>query len=251
MKIRPRALRPMAAGACALLIVAWGPVAAQETGSIVGEVYDGLEDRPIVGAVISVHNSSAQATSDQSGTFELRGLPAGETVIRVEALGYSAVVETLWVHAGRFRRVRFELWPVAFALDELVVSARRRLSREGIDTASARAPERPDPAVATDLLREVTPGVFVLIPNGYMDSSVSVLIRGIKSVTMSSEPEIYLDGIRVTGSDRESPMPGGRALSILDQLSASDIAEIRLLRGPAASLEYPQATNGVILIRTR
>jgi len=226
-------------------------LAAQETGVVVGRVFDGLRGAAIPGAVVSVHGSDQQLETDSAGNFEFLAMPPGLTVLRAEAVGYSGVVETVSVRPMTLTRLRFDLWPVAFALEDITVAARRRLAAAGADTTRPASEERPSTYTATDLLRETAPGVFVLIPNGYLDSSASVLVRGIKSVTMSSAPVVYVDGIRVSGEVRESSMPGGRGLSILDQLSASEIAEIRLLRGPAATIEYPEATNGVILIRTK
>jgi outer membrane receptor protein involved in Fe transport len=205
---------------------------AQSGGVIVGEVLDGVNRTPIRGAVITVADVGLRAETDALGQFEFQEVPAGATLIRVDVPGYSSLI--------------------AVALDELLVTARRRgatesriepPAREGAETSSAHS--------AVDLLSETAPGVFVMVPNGYVDSRASVLVRGIKSVTMSGRPAIYVDGIRVSGGSHDSGFPGGRALSVLDQLSASEIAEIKLLRGPAATIEYPEATNGVILIRTK
>jgi hypothetical protein len=225
---------------------------AQSGGVIVGEVLDGVNRTPIRGAVITIADVGLRSETDALGQFEFQEIAAGATLIRVDAPGYSSLIETVRVQAGALLRIRFEMPPVAVALDELLVTARRRGATEsGIEPPAKEGAESSSAHSAVDLLSETAPGVFVMVPNGYVDSRASVLVRGIKSVTMSGRPAIYVDGIRVSGGSHDSGFPGGRALSVLDQLSASEIAEIRLLRGPAATIEYPEATNGVILIRTK
>ena len=68
----------------------------------------------------------------------------------------------------------------------------------------------------------------------------------------SNAPAIYLDGVRI--DDRSSALPGSRepqAFHTLELIPASEVKQIRVLRGPAASARYAGAANGVILIETR
>ncbi len=69
-----------------------------------------------------------------------------------------------------------------------------------------------------------------------------IYLRGIGSITQSVDPVVYVDGVRFVIDN---------ALEVLDRISAEDVANIRVLRGPAAAFLYPHAANGVILVETR
>ena len=105
---------------------------------------------------------------------------------------------------------------------------------------------------AADLLAQRVPGLIVDRTSGAVGGGARVLIRGVSSMSGSNAPAIYLDGIRI--DDRSAPLRGSRepqALHALELIPASEVKQIRVLRGPAAAASYGAASNGVILIETR
>ena len=63
------------------------------------------------------------------------------------------------------------------------------------------------------------------------------------SLTQSGEPLILIDGVMISRL--------GQAMEALSQISASDVESIEVLMGPSATVRYPMAANGVVLVRTR
>ena len=68
------------------------------------------------------------------------------------------------------------------------------------------------------------------------------------SFTLRGEPLILLDGVMISSGGATG---GATALDALKQIPASDVIEIEVLRGPAATARYPLAANGVVLVETR
>ena len=75
-------------------------------------------------------------------------------------------------------------------------------------------------------------------------AGLRVRLRGAKSLYTSDQPAIYLDGIRI---DAGGP---GQAIRALDQIPATSVRRIRILRGPASASRYPNSASGVILVET-
>ena len=57
--------------------------------------------------------------------------------------------------------------------------------------------------------------------------------------------------IRITPRQGASPARASTGLHVLELIPASEVERIRVLRGPSAAVEYPDATHGVILVEMR
>ena len=78
-------------------------------------------------------------------------------------------------------------------------------------------------------------------------------IRGVSSITMGSQPLIYVDGIRVDNITDGGPnLRDGPQVSSLDDFSPDEIESIEIIKGPAAATLYgTEASAGVIQIITK
>src|SRR6185295_10671881 len=79
--------------------------------------------------------------------------------------------------------------------------------------------------------------------------------RGIGTFSLSSQPLVYVDGIRVnnaTGSGLAVQAFGSGVVSRLNDFSPEEIESIEILKGPAAATLYgTEAARGVINIITK
>jgi TonB-linked SusC/RagA family outer membrane protein len=103
------------------------------------------------------------------------------------------------------------------------------------------------------LLAQRSPGLMMLPGGGNVGTGAQIRIRGATSISLTNEPIIYIDGIRVDGdSDRGPGQRGGSNVSRLNDLNPNDIATIEVIKGPAAATLYgTEASNGVIQIITK
>ena len=76
---------------------------------------------------------------------------------------------------------------------------------------------------------------------------------GLSSASLSNDPLIYIDGVRV--SERGVPLSvyvGGGSPSFLNDLNPEEIESIEIVKGPSAATLYgTQAANGVIRVTTK
>ena len=214
-------------------------VQAQDGGSIVGEVVDGASLEPIAGATVSVVSHESSDVTNDDGHFSLRDVPPGNISVRVEQLGYIAVVGEVEVRSNSVTFVQFPLSPMAFLLDELRVVADRR-EYEAVDGGSHTeiVPDESDAGRnALELLTTRVPSLTIRTDAIGGATRSEIRIRGNASVSQSNMPSIYVDGARAD-------------VEYLENLSAGDVRRIRVLRGPSAASLYPDAANGVILVET-
>ncbi len=107
------------------------------------------------------------------------------------------------------------------------------------------------PAAATlgDLLQGKLPGVTVLQLGGASGGASQIRLRGINS-THTKNPIILIDNIRVTPLGYRGER-GLHSVALLEMVNPADIARVEVLRGPAATIQYGDAADGVIRIFTR
>lgn len=99
------------------------------------------------------------------------------------------------------------------------------------------------------------PGVAINQTSG-VGSSISVIIRGAKSLTGDNQPLFVIDGVPVANSLNNLRTMGDRNNvdygNAISDLNPEDIESISVLKGPSAAALYgSRAGNGVILITTK
>ena len=166
-------------------------------------------------------------------------MPPGSISLRVEQLGYIAIVGEVEVHTNDVTFVQFPLSPMAFLLDELrVVADRPEVEVQDGGIYTEIIPDDSDSARnALELLVTRVPSLRVQTDASGGSARSEIRIRGNASVSQSNMPSIYIDGARAD-------------IVYLEDLSATEVRRIRVLRGPSAASLYPDAANGVILVET-
>ena len=227
------------ASAAVALLAAASPVLGQEGGSIVGQVVDDATMEPVVGATISVVSHELSAVTNEDGHFSLRDIPPGNISVRIEQLGYIGIVGEVEVRSNDVTFVSLPLSPMAFLLDELrVVADRHEEEVEDGGSYTEIIPDDSDSARnALELLTARVPSLTVRTDAMGGATRSEIRIRGNASVSQSNMPSIYIDGARAD-------------IVYLEDLSATEVRRIRVLRGPSAASPYPDAANGVIIVET-
>jgi hypothetical protein len=147
-----------------------GRTSAVAAAKLIGTVTD-TSGVPLSRAEVWVVAVSTMRTiSNDSGHFELPGIPAGPVTFGVRRLGYESATFTAVLKPGKTHRAQFPLTPSAQALTEVKVQdtasawlsifdQRRAMHRGTFITR--RDFERENLRIATDILRRV-PGVQVV-----------------------------------------------------------------------------------------
>jgi TonB-dependent SusC/RagA subfamily outer membrane receptor len=242
----------------ALLLSAPG-LSGQNTGTIAGRVVDAVSGAPVDVAHVHIDALSLGTDSRTNGTFILLNVQAGVHEVVVERLGFTRVTQQVTVTAGGVANVNFQVSRDALRLDELVVTGTAGGTRAraiGNVVGRVQAAEIIEVAAVTtiqDLLGARETGLSFNRNSGNIGTGSEIRIRGVASVTMGSQPLIYVDGIRVDNQTGGGPnLRDGGQVSSLDDFSPNEIESIEIIKGPAAATLYgTEASAGVIQIITK
>ena len=247
-----------------VLVVLWTmPASAQAAGATIrGQVTDSATNRPLEGAEIYVVTTSATAQgtrTNASGQYSISGVSSGDVTLRVRLVGYAPSTRGLTVSDGAATVADFRLSQRLTQLDEVVVtgtggSTQRRAVGNVIETISATDVLQVAPARSVEqLIGARTPGLIVLPATGQVGTGAQLRVRGTSSLSLSNDPIIYIDGVRMDSDASRGPIQrGGAGASRLNDVDPEDIESIEVIKGPAAATLYgTEASNGVIQIITK
>ncbi|MGH7127855.1 MAG: carboxypeptidase-like regulatory domain-containing protein, partial [Planctomycetaceae bacterium] len=236
-------------------------VAAQATGSVRGRVTQAGAVRPLVDVQVYVPGTGRGVLTDAEGNFLIENVPAGEHVVRAELIGFEAAEQPVTVAAGQTATVEIALSTAAIGLDEVVVTGTAGGEQKraiGNVVSQVRATEVLDKAIVQNvqgLINGRAANVVIQPGTGMIGSGARVRIRGASSFSLSNEPLLYVDGVRVDNAQGVGPTVqafGSGVISRMNDFNPEDIESIEIIKGPAAATLYgTEASNGVIQIITK
>jgi TonB-dependent starch-binding outer membrane protein SusC len=212
-----------------LLVPAAGD--AQTTGTVTGRVLDEGSGEPVIGAQIFLAGTSRGMTTNQEGRFIMVGVPAGTYELRATVIGYAQESREITVTAGETTAVDITLRQSAIELGAVVVTAsgqEQRTRELGNSVATIRTSDVSSGPVnsVTTLLQSRAPGVTVQQGSGSAGTAARFRIRGSNSVSLSNEPLVIVDGVRVNVGDTDLLSVGGQYASRLNDFNVEQIESI-------------------------
>lgn len=245
------------AAALATPVVAQQPAAG--TGTITGRVVERGTTVPVAAAQVYVIGTTRSGLTADNGTFRITGVTPGAVQVRVRRLGFGLITLPATVRGGETVTLEFGLDRAqAQALTQVIVTATgtEQAARETGNQVAHITPEtQPLPAITTgsQLLEGKAAGVVITQSGGASGAGARIRIRGGNSLSLSNEPLLIIDGVRVNNDPSSSSLDvGGESPSRINDLKPEDIESVEILKGPAATGLYgTQAANGVIQVTTR
>jgi outer membrane receptor protein involved in Fe transport len=249
----------------ALFSLTSSALAAQQGGRVVGRVTATESGAPMGEVQVFIPGTGLGTLTRQNGTFIIFEVPAGPHEVRAERIGMAPVTRQVTVLAGQVVEVDFQMTTQALGLDEIVVTgtagaARRR--EVGSTIAQLNVADIPAKTTqSVELLQAAAPGLQITKDSGVLGGGYNIRLRGNTTVSMSNQPIIYIDGIRM----QSKPFPNGRAAAALTSgagggvqanplnfLNPNDIERIEVIKGSAATTLYgTEASAGVIQVFTK
>jgi len=230
------------------ILMGYGELYAQSI-TVSGAVTDASSGEALLGVSIVLKGSSSIGTvSDEKGNYSIALPSSSGVVLQFSYLGYLS--QSVSVQGKTVINVKLE--QDTKALSEVVVTAYGTVKRPTLTTAQTTVTQKQiDETVNTTLEQAIqgrAAGVYITQNSGQPGGAISVNIRGVNSINGTNEPLYVIDGVQIKGSS-DATQSGNNPLS---GLNPSDIADMQILQGPAASALYGSlATNGVILITTK
>ena len=202
--------------------------------TVKGKVSDANGD-PIPGAFVAVQNTSSGTTTDLDGNYSLS--VASNATLEFSFMGYVTAVAPV---NGK-TTINATLIEDAQALEATVVIG-YGTARKGDVTGSIASMggndlrEIPSNDITAALMGRIA-GVDMQASSSKPGASMTIRIRGERSLSASNDPLIVLDGVPFMGS--------------LTEISTNDIKSIDILKDAASTAIYgSRGSNGVILIST-
>ncbi|MBJ2173549.1 TonB-dependent receptor [Aureibaculum sp. A20] len=215
-------------------------IIAQNSVSGVVSDPDGL---PLPGVNIIEKGTLNGVSSDIDGNYVI-------TVKKGATLVYSFIgFQNKEVKVDNKTVINISLIEDAQSLDEVVIIGYGSQLKEDISgsvaTIDTEALETIPQVSIDQMMQGRAAGVSITTNSGQPGSSVSVRIRGVNSISGSSEPLYIIDGVPVSGDS-------GGDTSPLASLNPSDIESVNILKDASATAIYgSRGSNGVVIITTK
>lgn len=206
----------------------------QDKIKISGLVKD-VNGEPIIGATLLEKGTHNGTITDFDGRFSMEVAP--KAVLQVSYIGYISQN----ISVDNRRTFNIQLKEDTEILDEVVVIGYGAVKRKDL-TGAVASVKGEDIAAnpvsnVSQALQGKLPGVNVISQDGRPGATVSVRVRGGGSITQSNEPLYVVDGFPVSN---------------IDDISASDIETIDVLKDASSTAIYgARGANGVILVTTK
>ena len=125
MSVSPRRrLRGALAPIALLATVSPIGIAAQNTGSISGQILDALKREPIRDVIVSIVGSALSAGTDTDGYYTIDSVMPGLVKVKAQILGYVPITTDYYtIHPDSSTPVDFHLAPVLYELEGVEVTA--------------------------------------------------------------------------------------------------------------------------------
>lgn len=242
--------------------------AAAQNRSITGRVTDSANGQGLPGVTVLVKGTTVGASTNTDGSYSL-SVPASATTLTFSFIGYGSVDRAI----KDASTINVSLGASARNLDEVVVTGlattvKRSNLANAISTVSAKDLVGSTRPVTVDAaLSGKVVGANIAQTSGAPGGGVSIQLRGITTISGSSQPLYIIDGVYAVseevgngagaaaftgasaGTGRTSQDNGTNRLS---DLNPNDIESIEILKGPSAAAIYGTRANaGVIIIKTK
>lgn len=215
--------------------------------TITGIVRDELGE-PVVGASVVVKGTTFGTIADMDGQFMLSFPENAGNKLMFSFIGMNTVEENM----GNKRVFNVKLKSSTTNLDEVVVigygtakprdltGAMARVSKEDIKSA-------PMTTNIQGMLQGKAAGVNVMIASASPTAPVSVVIRGVSSLSGNGQPLWIIDGVPQYSND-----VSGDVSNTLYNLNLNDVESLDVLKDASATAIYgSRAANGVVIVTTK
>ncbi len=226
--------------------------------NIVSGIVKNTSGDPITGVTVSVKKNKTQAVTDTKGNYSIRAA-VGQTLV-FTSIGYG---ETAIVVRDD-KPINVVLDIKINESDEVVVIGYLQQKKPDVSTAiSTIAPKNADKGGYSNfqqILGGRAAGVNVMENNSEPGGGINIEIRGVSSISGSTQPLYVIDGVPIeqpdlnlNGSGQISTLFGNNlTANPLSMLNPNDIDNIEILKDAAATSLYgSRGANGVVVITTK
>jgi TonB-linked SusC/RagA family outer membrane protein len=223
---------------------------AQQQRSVSGKVTDS-GGQPLPGATVVVKGTTQGTVTNADGEYSLSNIPDDATLV------FSFVgMRTQEVVVGSQASINVRMEEETIGIEEVVAVGYG--TQKKIDVVGSMASISGDEISRVKVsniaqnLQGLASGVSLSNSSGHPGSVPNIRIRGINSISLSSEPLWIVDGIPIYTDASQNIRDGVKPVSAISMLNPSDIESIQVLKDAASTAIYGnRASGGVILVTTK
>ncbi|HEX9509244.1 MAG TPA: SusC/RagA family TonB-linked outer membrane protein [Puia sp.] len=252
---------------CLLLLMNLTAISLNAQVKISGTVTDGA-GKPVASLTVQLKNTRSGASTGSDGSYTLNaGIKPGNYTLVFSGVGYKSQEKTLTVGAATAYTLDAQIEESVSKLDEVVVTGTsqgttRRQLGSYISSVNASELSKGSTGNVLAALQGKTAGAQISQNSGDPAGGISVKLRGVSTISGSTEPLYIIDGVivdnsttRVTNADASyagSTVVGNVGQNRLVDINPNDIERIEVLNGAAAAAIYGSRANaGVVQIFTK
>lgn len=235
---------------CLCIVLAVTQIAAQSR-TVKGKITDD-KNNPVANASVLVKGTTTGTTSGADGSFSLN-VPATAKVLVISSLNFT----TQEVAIGTKTNITVSLQSSSQNLQEVVVVGYGTQRKQDVTASIAKVGGEKVANVPLTSLDQILQGKVAGLQSatfsGQPGANQQVRIRGIGSISASSQPLYVVDGIQINAGDLSSYISSSvaNATNVLASINPDDIESISVLKDAAAVAVYgARGGNGVIVITT-
>lgn len=237
-------------------VISFLEIYAQERKVVTGTVRD-ASGNPVIAATVKEKGKTNATQTDANGKFSISVAEGANTALDISSVGFET--KTIKVSPGE-KTLTVTITASSQELNEVVVTA-LGITKEARKLGYAASTIKADQIVKTGSTNFATalygkaPGLKIAATPGGATSGVAVQIRGVNSINYKTQPLIIMDGVPVRNGEFDNGNYWGdqriRSNGLVD-FNTEDIESITVLKGASAAALYgSEATNGVIVIKTK
>jgi TonB-linked SusC/RagA family outer membrane protein len=229
------------------LMLGFSITLAAQDRTVTGRVTSADDGSAIPGVNIVVKGTTSGATTDGSGRYAIAAPPNATLVFSFIGLQAQEVA------VGNRTNIDVRMVSDVTGLGEVVVVGYGTQQKRDVtgSIAQIKGSEIASLPVQTfeQGLQGRAAGVNITTPNGVLGNPPIIRVRGVNSISSSSQPLIIIDGLPIYST---ANVIGFTVSNALSDLNPNDIDSYEVLKDAAATAIYgSRAANGVILITTK
>jgi TonB-linked SusC/RagA family outer membrane protein len=233
--------------------------------TISGKVTGG-RNATLTNASVTLRGTALGTSTDDQGNYTLTvEVKPGKYTLEFSGIGYKTKTVSIDIGSANSYTVNASLDDDIIGMDEVVVtgtlgrSSKRQLGNS-ISTVSARQLQNSGASNLSAILSGRVMGAQVNQNSGDPGGGISIKLRGVGSITGSSEPLYIVDGVIIDNSSANvvnlnADAQGSRiqaGTNRIADINPNDIERIEVINGAAAAAIYgSRASNGVVQIFTK
>ncbi|GJM63734.1 TonB-dependent receptor [Persicobacter diffluens] len=210
-----------------------------------GTVMEGDTGEGLIGANVVIKGTTIGTVTDFEGGYTLE-VPNGDAILVYSFVG----MQEQEVLVGNQTQIDITLGADAEQLDDVVIVGYTKKDEASPVQTIGVVTDIVTPNVTNALQGKAT-GVSVSTSTGQPGAKNNIRIRGVGSITASTDPLYVIDGVIINTDDMVQANQQAQR-DPMSNINPDDIEDVKVLKDAAATALYgSRAANGVILITTK